>query len=185
MSFNFVAAVTICSNFGAPENKVCHCFHCFPIYLPWSDGTGCHNLHFLNVEFQASFFTSSFNFIKRLFSFSLLSAISAVSSAYVMLLIFLPAILIPSCASSSPAFHIMYFVYYLNKQGDNIQPWHTPFLIFNQSIVPCPFLVFTSWPAYRSEESGRVVWYSHLLKNFPQFAVINTVNVFSIFNEAE
>ena len=30
---------------------VCHCFHCFLIYLPWSDGTGCHGLHFLNVEF--------------------------------------------------------------------------------------------------------------------------------------
>ena len=26
-------------------------FHCFPIYLPWSDGTGCHYLHFLNIEF--------------------------------------------------------------------------------------------------------------------------------------
>ena len=33
-SFNFMAAVTICSDFGAPSNKVCHCFHCFPIYLP-------------------------------------------------------------------------------------------------------------------------------------------------------
>ena len=31
---NFMAAVTICSDFGAQENKVCHCFHCFPIYLP-------------------------------------------------------------------------------------------------------------------------------------------------------
>ena len=31
--------------------KICHCFHCFPIYLPWSDGTGCHDLSFLNVEF--------------------------------------------------------------------------------------------------------------------------------------
>ena len=30
---------------------VCHCFHCFPIYLPWSDGTRCHDLSFLNVEF--------------------------------------------------------------------------------------------------------------------------------------
>ena len=30
---------------------VCHCFHFFPIYLPWSDGTGCHDLSFLNVEF--------------------------------------------------------------------------------------------------------------------------------------
>ena len=45
------AAVTICSDFGAQENKVCYCFHCFPFYLPWSDGTGCHNLSFLNVEF--------------------------------------------------------------------------------------------------------------------------------------
>ena len=35
---------------GAPQNKVCHCFHCFPIYLPRSDGTGCHDLSFLNVE---------------------------------------------------------------------------------------------------------------------------------------
>ena len=32
-------------------------FHFLPLYLPWSDGTGCHDLHFLNVEFQASFFT--------------------------------------------------------------------------------------------------------------------------------
>ena len=30
---------------------VCHCFHCFPIYLPWSDGNGCHDLSFLNLEF--------------------------------------------------------------------------------------------------------------------------------------
>ena len=33
-----------------PKNKVCHCFHCFPIYFPWSDGTGCHDLSFRNVE---------------------------------------------------------------------------------------------------------------------------------------
>ena len=32
-SFNFMASVTICSDFGAPKNKVCHCFHCFPIDL--------------------------------------------------------------------------------------------------------------------------------------------------------
>ena len=35
--FNFMAAVTICSDFGAQKNKVWHCFHCFPIYFPWSD----------------------------------------------------------------------------------------------------------------------------------------------------
>ena len=43
---DFMAAVTICSDFGAQENKVCHCFHCFLIYLPRSDGTGCHDLVF-------------------------------------------------------------------------------------------------------------------------------------------
>ena len=33
-----------------PRKTVSHCFHCFPIYLQWSDGTGCHDLNFLNVE---------------------------------------------------------------------------------------------------------------------------------------
>ena len=34
-----------------PKKIVCHSFHCFHIYLPWSDGTGWHDLSFLNVEF--------------------------------------------------------------------------------------------------------------------------------------
>ena len=95
-----------------PQNKVCHCFHCFPIYLPWSDGTGCHDLSFLNVELEANFSHSSFTFSKRLFSSSSLSAIRVVSSAYLGLLIFLPAVLIPACASSSPAFLMMYSASY-------------------------------------------------------------------------
>ena len=49
-----MAAVTICSDFGAQESKGYHCFHCFPIYLPWSDETGCHDLSFLNTEFYAT-----------------------------------------------------------------------------------------------------------------------------------
>ena len=52
---SWVQSVTICSDFGAPQNKVCHCVHCFPIYLPWSDGTRCHDLSFLNVEFYFFF----------------------------------------------------------------------------------------------------------------------------------
>ena len=48
--FNFMAAVTICSEFGAPKSKVWHCFHCFSIYFPWSDGTGCHDVSFLNCR---------------------------------------------------------------------------------------------------------------------------------------
>ena len=48
------------------------------------------------------------------------------ASAYLRLSVFLPPILIPACASSSPAFLMMYSPYKLNMQGDNIQPWHTP-----------------------------------------------------------
>ena len=57
-----MAAVTICSDFGVQKNKVCHCFHYFPIYLLWSYGTRCHDLSFLNVEFKAKFFTFLFHF---------------------------------------------------------------------------------------------------------------------------
>ena len=39
--------------------------------------------------------------------------------------------------------------YKLNKQGDNIQPWCTPFPILNQSVVPCAVLTVASWPPYR------------------------------------
>ena len=102
------------------------------------------------LSFKPTFSVSSFTFIKRLFSSSSLSAIRVVSSAYLRLLIFLPAILIPAYASSSPAFLMMYLANKLNKQGDNTQPGHTPFPIWNQSVVPCPVLTVASWPAYRS-----------------------------------
>ena len=72
-------------------------------------------------------FSLLFHFHQEAFSSSSLSAIRVVSSAYLRLLIFLPATLIPACASSSPAFLMMYSAYKLNKQGDNIQPWRTPF----------------------------------------------------------
>ena len=75
---------------------------------------------FYMLSFKPSFSLSSFTFIKRLFSSSSLSAIRVVSSAYLRLLIFLPAILIPAYASSSPAFLMIYCTYKLNKQGDNI-----------------------------------------------------------------
>ena len=107
-------------------------------------------LIFWRLSFKPTFSLSSFTFIiKSLFSSSSLSAIRMVSSAYLRLLIFLLAILIPACASSSPAFLMMYSTYKLNKQHDNIQPWHTPFSIWNQSVVPYPILTVASWPAYR------------------------------------
>ena len=119
-SFNFIAAVTICSDFGVQENKVSHCFHCFPIYLRWSGRTRWHYLHFWMFSVKPAFSLSSFTFIKRLFSFS---SLRVVSSAYLRLLIFLPAILIPVCASSSPVFLMMYSAHKLNKHGDSIQLW--------------------------------------------------------------
>ena len=114
-------------------------------------------LVFWMLSFKPTFSLSSFTFIKRLFSSSSLSAIRVVSSTDLRLLIFLPAILIPACASSSPAFLMMYSACKLNKQGDNIQPWDTPFSIWNQSVVPCPVLTVASWPAYRFLKS-QVKW---------------------------
>ena len=105
-------------------------------------------LVFWMLNFKPTFSLFSFTFIKRLFSNSL-SAIRVVSSAYLRLLIFLPEFLIPACSSSSPAFLMIYSAYKLNKQGDNIQPWCTPFLIWNQSVVPYAVLTVVSWPEYR------------------------------------
>ena len=87
-------------------------------------------------------FSLSFTHIKRLFSSSSLSAIKMVSSAYLRLLIFLLAILIPF----SLAFCMMYSAYKLNKQGDNILPWPTPSPFLNQFVVPCLVLTVASWP---------------------------------------
>ena len=121
----------------------------FPSICHEEMGPDAMILFFWMLSFKPAFSLSSVTFIKRLFSSSLLSALKMLSSAYLRLLIFLLTILIPDCASSSQAFWKMYSAYTLNNQGDNIQPWHTPFLIWNQSDVPCPVLTVASWPAYR------------------------------------
>ena len=79
----------------------------------------------------------------------------------------------------------MYSAYKLNKQGDNIQPWHTPFPIWNQSVVPCPVLLVASWPAYRFLK--RWVRWSGMPISFRvfQFIVIHIVKGFGIVNKAE
>ena len=107
-----------------------------------------------------------------------------VSSAYLRLLIFLPAILIPDCASFSLVFCMVYSAYKLNEQGDNIQPWHTPFPIWNQSIIPCPVLTVASWPAYRFLR--RQVRCSGIPTSWRifQFVLIYTAKGFCIGNKA-
>ena len=57
------------------------------------------------------------------------------------------------------------------------------FSYLDQSVVPCLILNLTCIQV--SQEADQVVWYSHLLKNFPQFIVIHTVKGFSIVSEAE
>ena len=71
---------------------------------------------FLILSFQPAFSLSSFALIKRPFSSSSLSGIRVIPTAYLRLLIFLPATLIPACNSSSPAFYMMCSANKLNKQ---------------------------------------------------------------------
>ena len=84
-------------------------------------GPDAMSLVFRMLSFKPTFSLSSFTFIKRLFSSSSFSAVRVVSSAYLRLLMFLLAILIPAFASSSPGFQVMCSAYRLNEQGDNIQ----------------------------------------------------------------
>ena len=119
-SFNFMAGVTIYSDFGAQENKVCHCFHCSPSIcheVMWLDAM---ILAFWMLSFKLAFLLY-FIHIRRLFSSFSLSAIRMVLSTYLRLLIFLLAVLIPACDSYSPGFLMMYLACKLNKQRDNIQ----------------------------------------------------------------
>ena len=84
---------------------------------------------FWMLSFKPAFSLSSFTFIKRFFSYSSLSAIRVVTSAYLKLLIFLLETLILAFVTVSLEFRMMYSAYKLNKEGNNIQPLHTPFPI--------------------------------------------------------
>ena len=108
-----------------------------------------------------------------------------ISSTYLRWLLFLLAILIPTCVSSSLAFCMMHSAYKLNMQGDNLQPCCTlsRFERFHCSMFAsnCRFLTHKQV----SQETGKVVWYLHLFKIVSQFVVIHTVKGSSIVNEAD
>ena len=136
------------------------------------------------LTFKPTFPLSSFTFIKRLFSSSL-STIRVVSSFYLRLLIFLQAILIPACASSSPVFLMMYFAC---KLISRVTIYSLDILLFLFGTSYCSMFranccLLTCIQV--SKEAGQVVWYSHLFQNFPQFIVIHTVKGFGIVNKAE
>ena len=155
-----------------------HCFHFPHLFstkdpMPWSLFFECW---VLSQPFHSPLSLSSRGCLVPL------STIRVLSSAYLRLLIFLPAILIPACYPSKLAFQVIYSAYKLNKQGDNIQPCHTPFPILNQS-VPYKVLTIASWHAYRFLR--RQVRWSDIpicLRIF-QFVMIHTVKGFIIVNE--
>ena len=103
-------------------------------------------LVFWMLSFKPNFSLSSFTFVKRLFS-SLLSANRVMSLQrgywYFSQQSWFQLVHHP------PVFPMMYSAYKWNKQGDYIQPWCSPFPIWNQSVVPCPVLTVASWPVYR------------------------------------
>ena len=74
----------------------------------------------------------------------------------------------------------MYSEYKLNKQGEDIQPWGTPFPIWNQSVVPCPVLTVASWPAYRFLQR-QIRWSGIPISS----RIFHTVKGFRIVNKAE
>ena len=105
-------------------------------------------------------------------------------SAYVTLLIFLPAIMIPASASSSPAFLMMYCAYKFNKQVTIYSLDSFPYMepvCCSTSSSNCCFLTCIQV----SQKAGQVVWHSHHFKNFPQGVVIHTIKGFGIVNKAK
>ena len=133
---------------------------------------------------KPTFLLSSFTFIKRLFSSSLLSAITVVSPAYLRLLVFLLEILFqlvlhPAQHFSWCTLHISLIrrvtIYSLDILLLNLEP------VCSMSTSNCCFL--TCIPI--SQAAGQVVWYAHLFQNFPQFVVIHMVKGFALVNKAD
>jgi len=133
------------------SHKITDIFSSYFIWILWPWVTlkaTCWWKVFFWVSIWKPLSPSSFTLIKRLFSSFSLSA-SRVVSAYLRLLIFIPAILILACESSSPGFHMIYSACKLNNRV-TIYSLDMPLLQFWTSLlVPCPVLTVTSCPVYR------------------------------------
>ena len=137
-----MAAVTAHSDFGAQEDKICHCF----IFSP----SICHEVREQMPWSQL--------FVCWVLSLLFLYPVSPSSRGSLVSLCFLPLgwyhqhnwgywyFSSKWCFIQSVISHD---AQKLNKQGDSIQPCHIPFPILNQSALPCPDLTVASWPTYR------------------------------------
>ena len=130
-----MAAVIVGSDFGAQENKIHHCFHCFPFICHELMEPDAMILVFWMLSLKPAFSLSSFTFIRRHFSTSLLSAIRVVLSAYLRLWIFLPPILIPTFASPSLAFRTRFSTVQFSHSvvSDSLRPHES-----QHTRPPCP-----------------------------------------------
>ena len=128
----------------------------FPLLFAMKWRTRYHNLSFFECWVLSQLFHSPFLLLSRGSTVPLcFLPLRVVSSAYLRLLIFLPAILIPAYKSCSQAFCMMYSACKLNKQGDNMQHWCTPFCSFepvhcSMSSSTCCFLSYTHFSGGRS-----------------------------------
>ena len=167
MAFGCMTSVTICSDFGTQESKVYHCFHFSPSICHEVMGPDAIMLVSWMLNFKLPFSLSSFNFIKRLFYSSSLSAIRVLSSSYLGCWYFSWQSWFQACVSSSPEFHMMYSACKLNKQGDNIQSYAYSF----PNLEPvCCFMPHSNCCLLTciqvSQETGKVVWYVISLRIF-------------------
>ena len=84
-----------------------------------------------------------------------------------------------------PALHFTWCILHmLNKQGDNIQLWYTPFPIWNQSVLPCLVLTVASWPVYRFLRR-QIRWSGTPSPEIFQSVVIQTVKGFGVVIKAK
>ena len=175
MLFNFMAAVTIYRDFGAPQNKAFQfpLFpHLFPMkwrdQMPWSLFSECWALSQL---FHSPLSPSSRGSLVLCFLPEGWCRLHIWGYWYFYQQSWFQLML------HSAQHLMMYCAYELNKQGDSIHHSHAPLSIWNQSVVPCPVLTVASWSAYRFPKrqvrwsgipiSWRIfqsLWWSTLLK---------------------
>ena len=153
--------------------------------MPCSNRARCYDLSFFLfiLSFKPVLSLFSFILIKRFFSVSLLSAVRVPSFTCLRLLMFLLPILVPAYNSSSLAFLMMCSAYRLNKQEAvllysflNLEP-----IICSIQGSNCCFLTHKQV----SQETCKMVCYSHLFKSLSQFVVIFTIKGFSVVVKTE